>query len=161
LPPTTHRAVHDVSDAELAALLGTRTVRRRPFEYRSSAPLVELEADGRRLLLKDLSRGSLTERTRAAKPEILYEPSRELEVYRTLLDGAGLGTPELAAMVDDPDRDRYWLVVEKVTGIELYQVGEIERWGEVAAWLARFHDRFADAAATAHLLRYDRSYFEL
>jgi Phosphotransferase enzyme family len=161
LPPARHRAAHDVPDGELAALLGVRELRRRPFEYRSSAPLVELEADGRRLLLKDLSPTSLTERARAAKLEILHEPRRELEVYRTLLAGAELGTPELAATVEDPGRDRYWLVVEKVPGTELYQVGEIERWQAVAVWLARLHDRFAETGAAGYLLRYDRSYFEL
>ncbi len=162
LPPTPTRSVHDAPDGELAELLGVEpaTIRRRPFEYRSSAPLVELDAGGRTLLLKDLSPAALTERARAAKHDLLHDPAREIEVYRTFLDGAGLGTPALAAAVADADRGRYWLAVEKVAGTELYQL-EVDRWHEVARWLARLHDRFAGVAASDHLVRYDRSYFEL
>jgi hypothetical protein len=162
LPAARSRSVHDATDAELAELLGVETdaLRRRPFEYRSSAPLIELDVEGRTLLLKDLSPSALTDRSRAGKVELLHEPARELEVYRTFLDVAGLGSPALVGAVADPDRDRYWLVVEKVAGIELYQA-ELERWHEVARWLARLHDRFAGIAASEHLVRYDRSYFEL
>ena len=162
LPPATHRSVHDATDDELAALLGVAPadLRRRPFEYRSSAPLVELEVGGRALLLKDLSPDALTERSRAAKLDLLHDPRREIEVYRTLLDGARIGTPELVASLVDPDRGRYWLVVERVSGTPLYQIG-LERWHQVARWLAALHDRFADIEPTEHLLRYDRSYFEL
>jgi aminoglycoside phosphotransferase (APT) family kinase protein len=135
-------------------------IRRRPFEYRSSAPLVELEVGGRPLLLKDLSPEALTERSRSAKLDLLHDPSREIVVYRTLLDGAGIGTPELVASIVEPDRGRYWLVVERVSGTPLYQVG-LERWHEVARWLAALHDRFADIEPTEHLVRYDRAYFEL
>ena len=117
--------------------------------------------DGRTLLLKDLSPSALTGRARGAKLDFLHDPRRELEVYRSLLDGADLGTPELAAAVSDPDRDRYWLVVEKVRGTELYQVGELERWQEALRWLARLHDRFVELPPTDFLVRYDRSYFEL
>jgi hypothetical protein len=160
-PAPRSRSIHEVTDAELAELLGARSVRPRPFEYRSSAPLAELEVDGRTLLLKDLSPSALTARARAAKLEFLHDPRRELEVYRSLLDGAGLGTPELAAAVSDPHRERYWLVVEKVRGTELYQVGELERWQETLRWLARLHDHFAELPPTDFLVRYDRSYFEL
>ena len=162
LPSAPPRSVHDVPDAELGDLLGVapHTLRRRPFEYRSSAPLVELDLDGRTLLLKDLSPGALTERARAAKADLLHDPAREIAVYRTFLNESGLGTPALAASVADSERGRYWLAVEKVAGTELYQL-ELERWHEVARWLARLHDRFAGVAAVDHLIRYDRSYFEL
>ncbi len=160
-PATPSRSIHDATDAELAELLGARSVRHRPFEYRSSAPMAELEVDGRTLLLKDLSPSALTERARAAKLDFLHNPRRELEMYRSLLDGADLGTPELAAAISDSDRDRYWLVVEKVRGTELYQVGELERWQETLRWLARLHDHFVELPPTDFLVRYDRSYFEL
>ena len=162
LPSAPRRSVHDATDAELAELLGVTpdALRRRPFEYRSSAPLVELNAGGRTLLLKDLSPDALIERARAAKPGVLHDPAREIRVYQTILDGAGLGTPALAAAVADESRGRYWLVVEKVAGTELYQL-ELERWHQAARWLARLHDRYAGIDATDHLVRYDRSYFEL
>src|SRR5439155_14698205 len=103
---------------------------------------------------------ALTERARAAKLDFLHDPGREIEVYRTLLDGAELGTPALAGAAADPDRGRYWLAVEKVPGVELYQL-ELEHWHEVARWLGRMHDRFVGLAAAGRLLRYDRSFFEL
>ena len=162
LPSAPRRSVHDATDAELAELLGVRpdALRRRPFEYRSSAPLVELDADGKMLLLKDLAPEALTERARAAKPGVLHDPAREIRVYQAILEGAGLGTPALAAAVADASLGRYWLVVEKVAGTELYQL-ELERWHDAARWLAHLHDRYAGIDATDHLVRYDRSYFEL
>jgi hypothetical protein len=160
LTPTRHRSIHETSDAELAELLGVQSVSRRPFEYRSSAPMAELEVDGRALLLKDLSPSALMDRARAAKLDFLHDPRREPEVYRSLLAGAGLGTAELAAAVSDPDRERHWLVVEKVSGTEIYQV-ELERWAEVMQWLARCHDHFAGIAPADYLVRYDRRFFEL
>jgi aminoglycoside phosphotransferase len=160
LPPATRRSVHETTDAELASLLGARSLRRRPFEYRSSAPLLELEADGRALLLKDLSPAALTERARAAKLDFLHDPRREIEVYRSLLAGADLGTPEAAASVLEPERERFWLVVEKVPGAPLSESG-LEDWPQVAVWLARLHDRFRGVEPHDFLLRYDRSYFEL
>jgi aminoglycoside phosphotransferase (APT) family kinase protein len=173
LPLVTHRSIHETTDDELAALVGARSLRRRPFEYRSSAPLVELEADGRALLLKDLSPWALTERARAAKVDFLHDPRREIEVYRSLLADADLGTPELVASVVEPERERYWLVVEKVRGTPLTQSG-IDDWPRVARWLARLHDLFEAIADTPgqtpsgsvpdslpdSLLRYDRRYFE-
>jgi Phosphotransferase enzyme family len=161
LPPARHRSIHEITDDELSELIGTRPLRRRPFEYRSSAPLIELEVDERPLLLKDLSPGGLTERTRAAKLDFMHDPRREIEVYRSLLEGADLGTPALVASAVDPERERYWLVVEKVRGTELYQVGELERWQQAAKWLARLHDRFVGTDPGEFLARYDRSYFEL
>jgi hypothetical protein len=161
LPPERRRSIHEISNSELAELLGASPVSRRPFAYRSSAPMAELEVQGRLLLLKDLSPSALTERARAGKLDFLHDPGRELEVYRSLLDGAGLGTAELAAAVLDPDRERYWLVVEKVSGNELYQVGELEWWREASRWLARCHDHFEGLAATDSLVRYDGDFFAL
>jgi hypothetical protein len=161
LPAARPRSIHETSDAELAEFLGARAVSRRPFEYRSSAPIAELEVDGRALLLKDLSPRALPERARAAKLDFLHDPGREPEVYRSLLAGAGLGTAELSAAVSDPDRERYWLVLEKVSGKELYQVGELERWAEAMQWLARCHDLFAGIAPADYLVHYGRQFFEL
>jgi hypothetical protein len=161
LPAGRSRSIHDTPDAELAVLLGAECVSRRPFEYRSSAPIAELEVDGRTLLLKDLSPASLTERARAGKLSFLHDPRREPEVYRSLLSDAELGTAELEAAVVDPDRGRYWLVVEKVRGEELYQVGELGRWADAARWLARCHNYFAGIDALDYLVRYDRQFFDL
>lgn len=157
--PGAVRSIHDVSNAELASVLGVHSVTRRPFEYRSSAPMAELVADGRKLLLKDLSRSALTERVRVAKPSFLHDPRREPEVYRALLATADLGTARFEGAVIDPRRGRFWLVVEKVDAEPLYQL-DLEHWPRVARWLARCHDRFPGIAAD-WLIAYDRAFFGL
>jgi hypothetical protein len=155
LPPATRRSIHEATEQELAQLVGATRVTRRPFEYRSSAPMAELEADGRTLLLKDLSRSALTENARRAKLEFLHDPRREPYVYRELLGGSG--TAEFVAY----DEEREWLVLEKVEGTELYQVGELELWAGALRWLARLHERFLGLAHRAPLLRYDQAFFRL
>ena len=155
LPPAPRRSIHEATEQELAQLVGATRVRRRPFEYRSSAPLAELDADGRKLLLKDVARASLTGRARAAKPGFLHDPAREPFVYRELLPGTG--APELVAY----DARRDWLVLEKVDGVELYQVGEVETWASALRWLARLHERFLGLEHRAPLARYDREFFGL
>jgi hypothetical protein len=146
------------AELALAEVLGTRPRSRRPFEHRSSAPLVELEVDGRTLLLKELSPAALSGNATAARVHGLHDPGREINVYRLHLAGAGLGTPELIAAVADPESDRYWLVLEKVLGVELYQLG-LTAWPQVLRWLARCHDCFSGLAVEQHLLRYDRDFF--
>jgi len=160
------QSVHDAGEAELAAALGRpiATIRRRPFVARSSAPIAEVDVvfadqSAAVMLLKDLGRNGLTERARRAKPGALHNPVREVEVYRALLAGAELGTPKLYGAVADPSRDQYWLLIERVVGRELYQVGEIEIWEAVMRWLARFHRHFQGRALTPSLLQYDRDFF--
>jgi Phosphotransferase enzyme family len=161
LPPARHPSIYDRSDTELAGLLGVGALQRRPFECRSSAPVLELEVDGRMLLLKDLSPSALTDRARAAKLDFLHDPSREPRVYQSLLARAELGTAKLETVFVDPEPRRYWLVVEKVAGVPLYQVGDLAQWAEVLGWLARCHDHFAGLAPADYLLRYDERFFEL
>jgi Phosphotransferase enzyme family len=135
---------------------------RRPCAYRTSFALEELDvelAGGERLrlMLKDLSRGALHEEALAAKPELLYDPLREIHVYRDVLDGAGLGTAEYHGASIDPARDRWWLFIENVVGDALWQIGEFDVWEEAARWLARMHGALGGRAAPeGPLLRYDR-----
>ena len=164
-----------VSDRELIAVLGGRLdgheisgIRRRPYRYATSAPLeqVVVLAGGEergRLILKDLSRDRLLGDALAAKPEFLYEPRRELEAYRHILTPAGIG-PRCLAAVADPSGRRCWLLLEKIPGVELWQVGEVGVWEEVARWLGGFHARFAAdldelRAANPHLLDHTASSF--
>ena len=59
----------------------------------------------------------------------------------------------------DADRPRYWLLLEKVAGVELWQVGDFAVWEDVARWLGAFHARFFDETRGRHsgLLREDTS----
>jgi Phosphotransferase enzyme family len=150
---------------------GTRrrvaAITRRPSEYRTTSPIYDLTIaldDGERLslVLKDLSRGALSPGTRRVKPRFLREPVREIETYRTLLAPAGIGALFYGAVIDRR-LGRFWLLLEKVNGIELYQVGELDVWRVVARWLARFHEGFRErgrsVAAEAKLLWYDAAFY--
>jgi Phosphotransferase enzyme family len=143
-------------------------LRRRPSPYRTSFRLEEIDATldgGERLelTLKDLAWHTLDAAGRSAKPDFLYDPLREITVYRRLLAPADLGAPRYYGSVVDRDRDRYWLLMERVHGRELYQVGELERWDRAARWLAGMHSRFAgeveQLAEHARLVRHDRGYY--
>src|SRR5439155_24601424 len=158
--------LHEARDEDITAVIGGgAVVRRRPSAFRSSSPIVEVDArfdDGRMatVVVKDLGRSSQVERVRRAKPAFLYDPLREIVTYRNVLAGAGLGTAELHGFLVEPHKDRYLLALEKVEGVELYQVGEIEVWQEALRWLARLHDRFRGRDLPARLIRYDPAYFQ-
>ena len=145
---------------------------RRPSRYATSATIEDIDAhldDGRslRLILKDMSRDALLETARRTKPTFLYDPRREIEVYRKILAKADLGTAIRYGSAADPRRRRYWLLLEKVPGLELYQVGELELWQEVARRLAEMHDRLArhvddrSGPSAARLLLHDRDFYLL
>lgn len=142
-------------------------IERAPYSYATSYPLEEVTAqleDGRtlHLILKDLSRDRLLGAARRTKPHFLYEPRRCIETYRRILPGSGVGAKCYGAS-SDARTGRYWLLMEKVPGVELWQIGDFGTWASVARWLARFHRRFADegervVGRNPHLLRYDRDF---
>lgn len=153
-----------VTDAELAVALeetlGRRPLElaRRPHAYRTSFATEELEVrldNGEpplRLLLKDVSASGLSDPARI-KPPFLHDPLREIEVYAGPLAEED-GPPRYYGSVVDPERDRYALLLELVDGRELFQVGEVELWQDAARWLAHFHSRHPDPAAS-RLIRWD------
>lgn len=143
---------------------------RRPSEYATSSPLHELHVvleDGTTLdlVLKDVSPGALLPGARDAKPPFLRDALREIAVYEHLLARAGLGTAICYGTLRDDARERYWLLLEDVPGVELYQVGEIEIWKGVARWLAGAHLRLGKepgpGAARDALLRYDAAFYSV
>jgi aminoglycoside phosphotransferase (APT) family kinase protein len=114
-------------------------------------------------ILKDLSPDRLLANARNIKPAFLHEPRRELECYRGLLAPAGIG-PSCAAAVTDGEHGRQWLLLEKVPGVELWQIGELSVWEQVAQWLGKFHAFFAWPldelrARNPYLLEHSRSWF--
>jgi len=143
---------------------------RRPFAYRSSFGIEELEvvcADGSqvRMIFKDTCWESLSEVSRQAKPRFLYHPAREIETYRRILASRLLGTARCYAAVADSAAGRYWLFLEKLPEVTLYQTGEKSVWEEAARWLAGMHrqlreeGRLSEHARNAHLLVYDGAYY--
>jgi hypothetical protein len=158
----------------LARALGSAAaiaqLRRRDSAYRSSFALEEIELlldDGTtlELMFKDLSARALLPEARQAKPAFLVDPAREVEVYNKVLSGQGLGTARCYGCVIEPHRERYWLFLEKVRGVELYQVGDFTVWQEVARWLARMHGRMeaviseSPVFVQARLVRYDGDFY--
>ena len=141
----------------------------RPCAYQTSHELQQLDIrldDGtaHRLMLKSLGRSALSSEARAAKPAFLYDPLREIETYRALLEPAQLGAPAFYGATIDPERDRYWLFIEDVESDVLWQIGEPEVWQQAARWLAAMHERFEGAdlgPARAHLVRYDARFYAL
>jgi hypothetical protein len=146
----------------------TRMIR-TPSAYRSSFALenVDLEfstGDPLRLVFKNLSPGALSSAGRTAKPPFLLDPSREIQVYRTILGPYGIGAPTCYGAVLDRVDHRYWLFLERAPGLELYQFGEVEVWRRVARWLAATHAILvrdaSELAGEGSLLRYDAGYYE-
>jgi Phosphotransferase enzyme family len=147
---------------------GIAQFRQRPSEYQSSFALEELELvleDGTplQLMLKNL--GELLEPARCAKPEFLINPLREIEAYRRILSPDPLGTAECYGSVVDPAFGVCWLFLEKVRGVELYQVGDLSVWEQAARWLAKLHVAKAwtvnGYSPALPLLRYDADFYRL
>lgn len=151
-----------MTTTKLARLLGRPvvSVQRRPSLHQTSFRLEEIEVeldDGARLelLRKDVCRDALGAAVRGVKPAFVHDPSREAEVY-ALLSECGLGTPTCYAAGPG------FVLIERVHGVELFQVGELDVWRRTARWLRRLHERFAAQPPEAsRLLRHDAAYYRL
>jgi hypothetical protein len=145
-------------------------IRRRPFEYQSSYALEDIVVsfeDGTKLdlIFKDLSWHGLSAEGRRVKPLFLLNPLREIAVYQGVLPSHSIPAARYYGSVVAPDGDGCWLFLEKVRGVELYQVGDFALWQEAARWLARMHARMVPAVNThgfdrdARLVRYDAEFY--
>jgi hypothetical protein len=137
---------------------------RTPSVYTSTFPLENVfvrtdEGAELTLVLKDISPMHVGH----IKPAFVFDPRREIETYRSILANRGLGTARCYAAVADPSNERYWLVLEKVQGAELYQVGDLAVWQAAARWLARLHVTLASEApsfaATTPLLHHTAAFY--
>jgi Phosphotransferase enzyme family len=149
-------------------------ITRHPYPYATSSPLEELRVrfdrgSAVKLIFKDLAFDHLLEDARRSKPGFLHEPRRAVETYRHILGPAGIG-PRCYAAIADAWNARYWLLLEKVPGLELWQVdvagAELEVWEAVATWLGGFHGHFAGEIAelrakNPYLLDFGRTWFDL
>lgn len=157
-----------VADADLrAALEGVLgrpigALAREPNAYCSSFAVedVQVTLDGEPLALvfKDLSASALAPAASAAKPLELLDPAREIEAYLDVLGPAGLDVPGCLGAVNDPGAERWWLFLEAVDGVPLWQVGDPGAWDEAARWLARLHSHAAPPRP-GRLLDYDAAHF--
>ena len=145
------------------------SLERRASAYRTSLALEDVDvafADGTRaeLVLKQFGRSALTEAATRVRPEFLYDPAREVLVYREILPRADLAAPRPYATMLDERRGSFWILLERVDGHPLWQEGDVAVWEEAGRALARFHEELAPEAerwaAEARLLRYDAAFFE-
>jgi hypothetical protein len=117
---------------------------RHVSNYSSSYLLEELDVHvtGRgelKLMFKDLSRRALLIDASRNKPAFCDDSLREIEVYRKVLQRQHLGTATFFGAVVDEDAGRFWLFLERLAPVHLWQMGEFEVWNRVAVWLARAH----------------------
>jgi hypothetical protein len=143
-------------------------VRRSAGEYSSSFAIEDVElvfADGSvvSLVLKDLGPQSLLAEAARVKPAFLFDPRREIETYRHVLGPHDVGAPAMVGDAIDEAAQSYLLLLEKVAGVPLWQVGGFEVWRAAARWQAAMHARFTGVAGAlagpARLLRYDAAYY--
>ncbi len=137
---------------------------RNPSRYSTSFAIENLQltlSDGSHVpvVFKNLSPEALLEDARRTRPEFVYHTQREIDVYRKVLPAAGMGTARMLAAEADPADGRYWLFLEKVDGVELYQVEDPEVWRTAARWLRILHDRFQSAAVPPSAARYDAGWY--
>jgi hypothetical protein len=162
-PQTDTRELHCALERAFGKPLSR--LRRTLSVYSSSSALEELElcfADDERVpaMFKNLAPDAVIESSRGVRPSFLNNPVREIEVYRSVLQFAAIGTAQLYGY----DLERSWLFVEKVSAPELFQSGDFETWLEVSRWLARFHASDLCRPATANflvpcLLQHDAHFF--
>ena len=150
---------------ELASALGEdfEVLTRERSLYSTSFPVDDVlvrSASGRelRLVVKDLAWEALLPEASRSKPRSLYDPCREIGVYAELLDTKRHGTARSYATAPTG------LILEKVDGRELFQVGERELWFSVARWARSLHAAFEDetdslAASGVPLLRHDAAFY--
>ena len=146
------------------------SLERRRSAYATSSALEELDVvldDGTslELMFKDLSPAVRLEGARRIRPAFIDRPSAEIEAYRRVLPALRLGTARCYASVANSHQERYWLFLERVSGVELYQIGDLEVWAKVARWLAGAHARLAREAGAlprdVPWIPYDAGYFRL
>lgn len=120
------------------------------FTYTTSSPLYTATidtGDGRPVpvVVKDVTRSALLAGAAAVKPAFLHDPHRELGVYRDILAGVP-GPPVLFGAHVDASATSV-LVLERVEGLELCDVGVVDVWARAAAWFGTFHASRPDAGA--------------
>jgi hypothetical protein len=163
------RVLDDVLTAHFGHPVAVTALHREPYIYSTSFALEDLAVelvDGTslRLIRKDLGSSGLLQDARTGKPSFLHEPCREIQTYQRLLSEAQLGTATCYGAVVHPGSARYWLFLEKVSGRELYQVGDIDAWVAAARWLADLHSCAALKVESVqqrnrHLISYDAHFY--
>jgi hypothetical protein len=151
------RALCDRLGVDIAVTRLTRRRSAHSSSYATEMVTAHLaDREPQRLFLKDFA-------VAAWQKDVMPERRRrEVAVYRELLHGAGLGTPDYYGAAWDEERGRYWLLLEHVDGPQVKWC-EFADWQQAAGWLGKLHGRFSGAEeelAGAHfLVRHDAAFF--
>ena len=142
------------------------TLHKHASPYATTAGLWELEAalsDGTTLCVVHKASGRRARVPGAPRnvPAFVYDPEREIRVYKQFLEGRELGTPRLFASDIQPGAGRYWIFLERVPGTQLRWTVEPSAWHRAAAWLARAHATLEPSSQTntPELLNHDARYY--
>jgi hypothetical protein len=164
------RALDEISNCQNMELGKVVRLKSTLCDDQTSFNLVDLEIDLEdgtvlRLLLKDLGLENLHETARQIKPGFLYDPLREIKTYEQVLAPNSFGTARYYGAVVKPDQDRFWLFLEKMSGLRICAVNDFSAWLEAAHWLARLHARFMGEGNTLKrsvpLLQHDDAFYRL
>jgi aminoglycoside phosphotransferase (APT) family kinase protein len=141
----------------------------RPSPYQSSCCLHEVDVwfeDGstQALVAKAIDWEAMSPEAHRARPQWLSDQQRERVVYESVLSAADVGSVPYFGLYIGESGIRY-LLLERIDGVPLWQSGNFDTWCEAARWLARMAVRItpgmvAGSRAAAHLLRYDRTFYE-
>ena len=166
--------LREVLEGELCRFFGRHlriaTLERRISEYCSSYIIEELDVafdDGMtlQLIFKDLSKAALLTGAGQIKPAFFYNPLREIDTYRRVLSQHALGTAKCFGAFVEPGSRRYWLFLERVPPVLLWQMGSVEIWNAVAHWLGGMHTyliretEIRESQHIAHLVKYDGKFY--
>jgi hypothetical protein len=137
----------------------------RPHAYAKSSPLftTTVHVDGRAIdvVIKDVTWSSLLPGASQVKPSLLYDPMREVAMYRDVLRHVD-GPAAFYGHHLDEATGRQLLIIELVDGLELCDVGELEVWTATARWLGRFHaGARLDDATEVPLVRHTADHHQL
>jgi hypothetical protein len=159
--------VGTINTEDVSAAIGrpVARVRRRNWEYHSSHSMQELDVefvDGSacEMIFKNLAPRMQLEEAARTRPQFLYEPRREIEVYRDLLATAELDTPTYyGSKIDErSDEPCYWLFLERMRdAVPLWQC-ELDQWPAAARWLKRLHQKKI-LTLPGSLIRYDENFY--
>ena len=157
----------------LAASLGDGRhicrIDKRPSPYRSSFFVDEIDVtldDGSTfgLIAKSADGTAMSAEAQQAKPLFLRNDERERAIYESILARLELNTPRFFGSYVDGSGVPY-LLLERVDGVPIWQCSDLEVWRQAARWLAHLHSRrslhvAASGRAAAHLIGYDRDYYD-
>ena len=148
---------------EVARAIGqpVKAIHAAPWDYHTSHAMQSLRVelgDGTiiPMLLKDLDFENQLPEARRTRPPQLYNPRREIDVYREILNDSRLDAPRCYGAIID--QKRHWLFLEElIDAIPLWQC-EMTQWPLAAAWLRRLHEhRHGDFPES--LLRYESTFY--